>query len=80
MDPASGAAANGFGRTWLQDREACLLYEAGYPCPPGMRLPGAWRLSQMGFPVPPTPTGDERLAEIYAARERLTEEEQADPI
>ena len=31
----------------------------------------------MGLPVPPTPTGDERLAEIHAARERLTEEEQA---
>ena len=45
-----------------------------------MKLPGAWRLSQMGLPVPPTPTGDERLAEIYAARERLTEEEQADPV
>ena len=79
MDPASGAAANGFGRNWLQDREARLLHKTGYPCPPH-EAPRNLAAQPDGAPGPPTPTGDERLAEIYAARERLTEEEQADPV
>ena len=77
---ASGAAANDFGRNWLKEREARLLHEAGYPCPPAMKLPGGgWRLSQMGIPVPPIPTADRRWAEIYAVRDELTAEQQEDP-
>ena len=52
---AESAAANGYGRNWLQDGEAHMLYEAGYPAPPSMRAPGNWRLSQMGYLVPPFP-------------------------
>ena len=71
--PGDAAAANGFGRNWMYDWEAHLLYEAGYPAPPDMRVPGNWRLSQMGFSVSPVPIGEDRLAEIHAARERMTE-------
>ena len=52
---AESAAANGFGRNWLQDGEARMLYEAGYPVPPSMRVPSNWRLSQMSYFVPPFP-------------------------
>ena len=48
---AEATVANSFGRNWLQDGEARLLYEAGYPAPPSMRVPSNWRLSQMGFLV-----------------------------
>ena len=72
--PGDGVAANGFGRHWLRDEEARLLFEAGYPMPPDMRVPGNWRLSQMGFLVPPVPTGEDQLVEIHAARERMTVE------
>ena len=34
----------------------------------------------MGLPVPPIPTGADRLAEIHAARERMTDEQRANPI
>ena len=78
--PADTAAANGFGRNWLQDWEARLLYEAGYPVPPNMRDPSNWRLSQMGLLVSPVPTGADRLAEIHASRERMTDEQRANPI
>ena len=57
-----------------------MLYEAGYLAPPDMRVPGNWRLSQMRFPVPPVPIGEDRLAEIHAARERMTDEQRANPI
>ena len=50
--PGDAAAANGFGRNWLYDWEARLLYEAGYPAPPDMRGTGNWQLSLMGFLVP----------------------------
>ena len=78
--PTDAAAANGFGRNWLQDWEARLLYEAGYPVPPHMRVPRNWRLNQMGLPVPPVPTGADRLAEIHAAHERMTDEQRVNPI
>ena len=74
------AAANGFGQNWLQEWEACLLYGAGYPAPPYMHIPSNWRLSAMGLLVPPIPTGEDRMAEIHAVRERMTEEQRADPI
>ena len=78
--PGDAAAANDFGRNWLQDWEARLLYEAGYPAPPDMRVPGNWRLSQMGLLVPPIPTSEDRLVEIRAARERMTDKQRANPI
>ena len=74
------AAANDFGRNWLHDWEARLLFEAGYPATPDMRVPGNWRLSQMGLPVPSIPTREDRLAEIQATRERMTDEQRANPI
>ena len=76
---AEAAAANCFGRNWLQDGEAHMLNEAGYPAPPSMRGPSNWRLSQMGDIVHPVPVGEHRLAEIHAARER-TDEQRANPI
>ena len=70
-------AANGFGQNWLQEWEARLLYGAGYPAPPHMRVPSN---CAMGLMVPPVPTGEDRMAEIHAVRERMTEEQRADPI
>ena len=78
--PSDGAAANGFGRRWLREEEAHLLFEAGYPVPPDVRVPGPWRLSQMGLPVPPLPTGEERMAEIYNLRDAMTLEQRENPI
>ena len=46
--PSEGAAANGFGRRWLQDWEAHMLYEAGYPVSSDWRVPGEWRVSGVG--------------------------------
>ena len=73
--PGDGAVVNVFGRHWIHPWEAQALYEAGYPCPPDTHVPGAWRLSQMGLSVPPVPTGEDRMAEIEAARERMTPEQ-----
>ena len=53
--PGDGAAANGFVCRWLRDDEARLLFEAGYPVPPDVRMPDSWRLSQMGLAMPPIP-------------------------
>ena len=39
--PGDGAAANGFGRRHLHGEETRLLFEAEYPVPPDMRVPGA---------------------------------------
>ena len=53
-----GAVVNGFGRRHLHKDEARVLYEAGYPAPPDMCVPGAsgsqgsWHLSEGGVPVP----------------------------
>ena len=76
--PDDGAAANGFGRRWLHLWEARLLHEANYPAPPDMRVPGTWRLSAGGVPVPPPPTGLDRLAEIRAIRAAMPEDAQPD--
>ena len=67
---ADAAASNGFGRNWLQEGEARLL-----SAPPHMRVPSNWWLSAMGRPIPPVPTGEDRMAEIHAVRERMTEEQ-----
>ena len=77
--PAEGAAANSFGRRHLQEPEARLLYKAEYPAPPDMRVPGAWRLSAAGVPVPPVLEGAARRAEIARIRSSLTEEQQNEP-
>ncbi|KAE8793563.1 Homeobox protein KNOX3 [Hordeum vulgare] len=71
--PDDGAAANGFGRRHLREDEARLLYEAEYPGPRDMRVPGSWRLNVGGVPVPPPPTGAERRAEIAHIRSDLPE-------
>ena len=72
---AEAAAANGFGRNWQQEGEARLLSAL-----PHMRVPSNWRLSAMGLLVPPVPTSEDRMAEIHTVRERMTEEQRADPI
>ena len=41
--PGDGAAANGFGCRQLHEYEARLLFEAEYPVPPDMRVPGDMR-------------------------------------
>jgi hypothetical protein len=52
-----GAANNGFGRHSLHQWEGRLLYATGYPAPPDFRVPGGWRLSAGGVPIPPPPQG-----------------------
>ena len=74
--PGDCAAAKGFGRRHLQEQEARLLYEAEYPTPPDMRVPGTWRLSAAGVPVP---EGATRWAEIARIRSSLTEEQRNEP-
>ena len=58
---------NGFSRRRLHEWEAYLLHEVNYPASPDMRVPGSWRLSVGGDPVPP-PSSDDRLP---AAERRL---------
>ncbi|XBI23728.1 hypothetical protein VPH35_048906 [Triticum aestivum] len=77
--PGDGAAANRFSRRLLQELEPHLLYEAEYPAPPDMRVPGASRLSTGGVPVPPVPKGAARRAEIARIRSSLTEEQRNQP-
>ena len=77
--PGDGAAANGFGCRHNQEPEARLLYEAEYPAPPDMRVPGAWRLSAGGIPVPPVPEGAARRAEIARLRSSLPLEQRNEP-
>ena len=69
--PGDGAAVNGFGRRHLHKGEARLLFEAEYPVPPDMRVPGAWRISAGGVPVPPPPA---EIARIRASLPRATRE------
>src|SRR3954471_17626412 len=69
--PGDGAAANGFGRRHLHEDEARLLFEAEYPVPPDMRVPGAWRMSDGGVAVQPPPTGAARRAKIERIRASL---------
>ena len=79
------AAANGFARRYLHKNEAWMLYQAGYPAPPDMRVPGAsagqgsWHLSAGGVPVPPVPEGAEREYAIEQVLAGLTPEQAADP-
>ena len=62
-----------------------MLYEAGYPTPPDMRVPGAsggqasWHLSAGGMPVPPPPEGAEREHVIQEVIAGLTPAQAADP-
>ena len=65
--PGDGTAANGFWRRHLHEDEARLLFKAEYPVPPDMRVPGAWRISAGGVPVPAPPIGAARRAEIGRA-------------
>lgn len=74
--PGDGAMANGFGRRHLHEDEARLLYEADYPAPPDMRVPGSWRLSVGGVPVPLASIGADRRAKIVRIRSSLLEQAQ----
>ncbi|KAE8783327.1 Homeobox protein KNOX3 [Hordeum vulgare] len=71
--PGDGAVANGFARRHLHEDEARLLYESDYPVRPDMRVPGSWRLSVDGVPVPPSSTRADRRAEIAHIRSSLPE-------
>ena len=70
--PGDEAAANGFGRRFLHPEEARMLYEAGYPTPPDMRVPSDCRLSAGG--VPPPPEGADRVYAIQDVHAGLSEE------
>jgi hypothetical protein len=75
-----GAAANGFGRRWLQVAEVRASWNARYLVPLYMRCSGGGALSRGGLPVPPVLTGMERVVAIYDHFwERLTPEERNDP-
>ncbi|KAE8814687.1 Homeobox protein KNOX3 [Hordeum vulgare] len=71
--PDDGEAAYAFGRRHLHEDEARLLYEEDYPAPPDMRVPGSWRLSAGGVPVPRPPSQADRQAEIADIRSSLQE-------
>ena len=77
--PGDDAAANGFGRRHLHEDEMRFLYEADYPAPPDMRVPGTWRLRASGVPGPPAPTGAPRRAEIARIRSSLPDPQRNQP-
>lgn len=77
--PDDGAVANDFGRHHLHEWEAYLLHEANYPAPPDMSVPGRWRLSAGGVPVPPQPDADRFHAEIAHVRASVPEEVRGRP-
>ncbi|KAE8767805.1 hypothetical protein D1007_60794 [Hordeum vulgare] len=66
--PGDGATVNGFDRRHLREDEARLLYEEDYSTPPDMRVPGSWRLSVGGVPVPPPPSRAEQHAKIVCVQ------------
>jgi hypothetical protein len=75
-----GHEANGFGRRYLHEWEARLLYEARYMAPPDFWCPGTWRLSAGGIPIPPVPHGAARQAAVHRHYyEVLTPEERNNP-
>ncbi|KAE8788441.1 hypothetical protein D1007_37468 [Hordeum vulgare] len=71
--PDYGAAANGFHSRSFHEWEAQALHEANYPASPDMRMPGAWRLSVGGVPVPPPPSDKECHSKIVCIRASLPE-------
>jgi hypothetical protein len=76
-----GQEANDFGHCYLQEWEACTLYEEWYMAPSDFRLPDTWRLSAGGIPIPPVPHGAARSAAIHQHfYEGLMAEERADPL
>jgi hypothetical protein len=78
MQPA-GHKVNGFGRQYLHEWEARLLYEAKYMALSDFRCPGTWRLSAGGIPIPSVPHGAARQASIHQHYyEVLTPEERND--
>jgi hypothetical protein len=60
-----GHEKNGFGRRYLHEWEARLLYEARYMALPDFRCPGTWRLSADGIPIPSVPHGAVRQAAVH---------------
>jgi hypothetical protein len=78
MEPASHEA-NGFGRQYLHEWEACALYEVRYMAPSDFRCLGTWRLSAGRIPIPPVSHGAGRQAFIHRHYyEVLTPEERND--
>jgi hypothetical protein len=74
-----GATNNGFGRRFLHQWEGRLLYAAGYMAPPDFRMPGGWRLSAGGIPIPLPPTGAALDAAIDEVIETMSDEQRIDP-
>ncbi|KAE8790619.1 hypothetical protein D1007_35038 [Hordeum vulgare] len=72
--PGDKAAANGFGRRWLHDWEACPMQEANYPTPPDMCVSGAWWMSVDCVLVPPPPSDVYRPDDIEAIQASLPED------
>jgi hypothetical protein len=70
-----GAMNNDFGRRSLHQWEGRLLHAAGYMAPLDFRVPGGWRLSASGVPIPPPPTG----AAVDEVLETMSDEQRADP-
>jgi hypothetical protein len=67
-------ANNGFDHRSLHQWEGRLLHAAGYPARPDLRVPGGWRLSAGGVPIPPPPVGSAALeAEIDAVLVTLSD-------
>ena len=77
--PGKVVAANGSGRRWLHDWEACILYKAVYPVRPVYHVASEWRVSAGGLLMHAVPVGQDRLAEIEAFLAGMTEEEREDP-
>jgi hypothetical protein len=76
-----GHEANGFGRRYLHEGEARLLYEARYMAPPDFRCLVTWRLSAGGIPIPLVPRGAAHRAAVHRHYyEVLTPEERSDPL
>jgi hypothetical protein len=74
-----GAVTNGFGRRSLHQWEGRLLYMAGYPAPSDFRVPGGWRLSAGGVPIPPPPVGTALDAAINEVLETMSGDQRAEP-
>ena len=51
-----------------------MMYKVGYPSSPDMHVPGDWRLSVGGVPVPLPPEDADRVAEIQLVLRGITDE------
>jgi hypothetical protein len=52
---------------------------AGYPVPPNFCVPGVWRLSTGGIPIPPPPVGTALDVPIDEVLEMMSDEQRVEP-